>query len=619
MKTLNDIPVTGIDILQKLASMGVVNDPPGPQNSAGAPSPPPKDKGYQRPGSGGGLGALDVGRYLTHYGVEYDAKVEGNRALYRLNHCLFNIEHGRNEAAIVQDITGRITYTCFHQSCNHTWSEARALISGDEKIAQFCEGYDPNYHSDSPRQRRSERPPEPPSPFDSGRDNGPVPAPEEDESASVPEPHDITPLVFFENKRFMPQFLAKYLEKYMSPVKYDGGNFYKYMACGYWKKLPADKISQVAEIAMDKHATSAKISDAVTLLGHRVFIQPEDFRHNPDYINLRSGMLDIDTLEIVPHHPKYYSRFQLPVQYSLDSDPPRAIRWEQFLTEIFPGEDGAKKAQCLQSFFGYCLLPDCRYQKCLFLIGSGANGKSVVIDILVDLVGQENVSSLPLQLFGQRFLIGQLKDKLVNVAGEISTQGPIDTDVFKNAVSGGLLMADEKHGKPFGFYPHAKHIFAMNEVPKINDKSHGFTRRPIVLKFTEQFDGDRKDPNLLKKLRTELDGIFFWMLEGLNMILHYGDLFVPDVVEEDGAEFIKTTNPVLTFFDECCILGDGKMVAPQKLFEKYLSWCTEGKNRPMSRNRFYAQVLLHCKTVRKAQVGPERQRVFTGIGLQGVY
>jgi putative DNA primase/helicase len=368
-------------------------------------------------------------------------------------------------------------------------------------------------------------------------------------------------------------------------------------------------------MAMDKHASSAKINDAVGLLGHRVFVDADEFKHDPGFINLKSGMLDINTLEMSEHDPKYNSRFQLPVRYDLDA---KADRWHQFLEEVFPGPEGKEKALCLQSFFGYCLVPDCRYQRCLFLIGSGSNGKSVIIDILVDLIGKENVSSLPMQLFSQRFLIGQLKDKLINVAGEISTQGPIETDVFKNAVTGGLLMADEKHGKPFGFYPHAKHIFAMNDVPKISDKSYGFTRRPIVLKFTEQFDGDRKDPNLISKLREELDGIFVWMLDGLHMILHHKDLYVPGVVELDGAEFIKTTNPVLVFFDECCVIEENKFCAPQKLYDSYLSWCDSGKQRPMSRNNFYSQIMLHLKSVRRVQMGPDRVRVFKGIGLAGV-
>ena len=266
---------------------------------------------------------------------------------------------------------------------------------------------------------------------------------------------------------------------------------------------------------------------------------------------------------------------------------------------------------------GYCLLPDCRYQRCMFLIGSGANGKSVVVDTLVSILGEENICSLPLQLMGQRFLIGQLKDKLLNVATELATNQPMDTANFKDAVVGGLLMADQKHGRAFAFYPIAKHVFSMNEVPKITDKSYGFQRRPIVLTFNERFEGARRDPYLTKKLIAERDGIFKWMLEGLAMILQADDLYIAESVDRDTQQFVKSTNPVLLFVEDCCTLENGANVKPPDLYRAYKYWCKEGSNRPLARNRFYDQILIHFPSVFKTHTGPDRQRirVYVNIGL----
>jgi len=68
----------------------------------------------------------------------------------------------------------------------------------------------------------------------------------------------------------------------------------------------------------------------------------------------------------------------LPVPWKLDFDDtglPRAIK----------DADG--------EHIGYCLLRDARYQKALFLYGSGANGKSTFLDVLCAMVGEENTSS----------------------------------------------------------------------------------------------------------------------------------------------------------------------------------------------------------------------------------
>ena len=91
------------------------------------------------------LGPLDVEKYLSHYGIEFQRNEKGSKTLYTLNQCLFNPNHGKKESAIVQDQRGLLTYWCFHDTCNHTWHEARSAISGTDRLAQFCDGYDPNF------------------------------------------------------------------------------------------------------------------------------------------------------------------------------------------------------------------------------------------------------------------------------------------------------------------------------------------------------------------------------------------------------------------------------------------------------------------------------------------
>lgn len=568
------------------------------EKTTGTSTPAPGKKTQPRRFLKADLGNLLLEKYLSHYGVQYNVKKQADKTFYRLSHCLFNPAHTKNEAAIVQSDNGLVTYQCFHNSCsNRKWSAARALISGADSLAPFCENYDPEKYKELP----------PDSPYATPK------------AAPLPEPvrpEEIRPTVFFRKTKhgpkFVPQFLAKYLQTFFDPLVWDGGEFYHYNGEGVWKPLPSARVGQIAERALDSEAKSSYIYDAIQLLTKRVYRSPDEIRHDPHWLNLKNGMLsvDMDSLEIVPHDPKYMSRIQLPVEFRPYA---KCGRWMHFLEEVFP--KAPDKAETLQRYYGYCLLPDCRFQRCLFLIGSGANGKSVAVDLLVDVLGADNVCSLPLQLMGERFLIGQLKDKLVNVATEIATNQPIQTANFKDAVAGGLLMADQKHGKPFSFYPIAKHIFSMNEVPRITDKSYGFQRRPIVLTFTEKFEGARADRQLRKKLAEERDGIFAWMFEGLAKVLDSGDLIIPESVERDTAEFVKSTNPVLLFVDDCCVFGEGYHVKPKHLYIAYKQWCEEGKTGTLARNRFYDQIMIHFPQVQKGQFGEKRERLYRGIGL----
>ena len=89
-----------------------------------------------------GAGWLDVQAYLKHYGVDVvDVKPHGAGILYCLGECLFDSSHTGNEAAIGQTAEGKLYYQCFHNSCKgRTWAEARAEISGHDKLTEFIIG-----------------------------------------------------------------------------------------------------------------------------------------------------------------------------------------------------------------------------------------------------------------------------------------------------------------------------------------------------------------------------------------------------------------------------------------------------------------------------------------------
>ena len=87
-------------------------------------------------------GRFDVESYLTRYGVNVvQVKPHGGGVLFCLQECLFDPSHNDNEAAIGQTGEGKLFYHCFHNSCKgRTWAEARAKISGDDKLTEFIVG-----------------------------------------------------------------------------------------------------------------------------------------------------------------------------------------------------------------------------------------------------------------------------------------------------------------------------------------------------------------------------------------------------------------------------------------------------------------------------------------------
>ena len=311
---------------------------------------------------------------------------------------------------------------------------------------------------------------------------------------------------------------------------------------------------------------------------------------DPFILNLGNGMLDVRTLELSPHAPEFYSKVQMPVKYEKDA---RCELWIRTLAQIF--SEDLSKIDVLQQFFGYCLYPKIPFPCALFQIGGGGNGKGVVERVLCEMLGSKNVSHISMARMQKDFGPIELKDVLLNSCGETET-GALDVTNFKKIASGDEIQAEVKYKNDVKFIPIAKHMISMNSFPGLREKTKSFFRRVIVLEYNQVFEGENMDVNLADKLLGELDGIFLWALDGLEMVLENNAILVPETVEDAKIRFHEHTNPILLFIKEACVRGEDYHVAPPDLYDAYKSWYDDSggrKNRQLGKKSFYEQVRLN--------------------------
>lgn len=618
---LADVPVTPRDNIRALAAMA-------PEKPAYYPSPSPShvlpQSGQQtadKPSPAGqmtyNLGTLDLEAYLSHYGRKIKkVKQEGAMTRYVLEECVFDPNHRNGEASIAQSPDYPwLTYQCYHDSCrDKTWKRARAEISGNDSLKQFCSGYNPTWKS--------------PKTVGTGMLTKIEPVYDHEKSgliegATVPPPHEIDYAEFFEKRgkraSFVPRYMANYLLAYLQHIVYTEGVFWRYDH-GVWQPYSRDKLVQICTIALKDQVQAHWVTNTIQIFQGLVTKTEQEWPQDHRYINCKNGMLDLKERRLIDHHPELWSRTQINASFDLDN---YAERWESFLEEIFPEDKKKKdgvlgKAEMLQQMYGYCLMPDCRFQKAMFLYGVGSNGKSTALEALISVIGRDNTSSLTITDLGQRFKSQFLENKLINIATETNTKDPIASEAFKAAVRGDALTAERKYGEPYLFNPKAKWLVAMNDTPVIPDKSYGFTRSVIVVEFKRRFQGKEIDPELPDKLYEERDGILTWAVFGLERILKFRGFDIPETVKQESAQFMKTLNPVLLYMDERCeIEADGE-VGSTELYKDYKEWCSEGGNRALSRNKFIDQILINYPTVSKGKIGSEYQRMagFKGLSLK---
>jgi putative DNA primase/helicase len=349
---------------------------------------------------------------------------------------------------------------------------------------------------------------------------------------------------------------------------------------GYWPavetRVHVDK--PLAEF-IGAAATPSSINSLREML-KTLYCQPNDAFASPsNLICLNNGTLDPISGTLHEHNPDHCLKNKLDVSWD-----PSAICpvWLQTLDEVFGRDvDATLKIQLLQEYFGLCLVPLTTFHKFLWFLGGGGNGKSLVIDVLTNLLGRENISFLDIERIEDKFARAELHGKLVNISSEMSAKATVADGHLKQIVGGDMIEAERKNQHPFAFKPYARIIAATNELPHLRDSSDGFFRRAIILKFNRKFEEHEQDRHRLAKLTAEMPGILAWAVKGLQNLLNRQRFEIPKSSAELAARYRIESDSVMLFAEECLGKSEEKREFPNPtdLYLRYSNWCNESGHR----------------------------------------
>lgn len=368
--------------------------------------------------------------------------------------------------------------------------------------------------------------------------------------------------------------------------------FYEYLN-GVWVRQTDDTIRGYADRAYGEFSTAQRVNAICNLLRVRASRNVE-FDRKPVW-NFINGTLELDTGNFREHNSGDYCS----VQSSYPYNPNATYRaWEQFIQDVTA--DDPRQSELLQFIPGYALFQDCPHEKIFVLTGSGGNGKSRYLEILRQIFGEGNVSYVKPRGLLKDFQLIQLKDSIINIAGEIRSDLRDVEERMKSIASGEPQMACYK-GKDFvHFTPRTKLIFACNGQLSSGDTSDGLTRRLIIVDFKVSFvdHPDPSDPyqrlkdiNVLDKLQDELasGGIFNWVYAGYKMLKAVGYFTETNDQEELLSEFKRASNPVLQFYEQDVRDSNASEIDYKQMYSDYVVWCQNNGCHPFSSHRFHGE------------------------------
>jgi putative DNA primase/helicase len=206
-------------------------------------------------------------------------------------------------------------------------------------------------------------------------------------------------------------------------------------------------------------------------------------------------------------------------------------------------------------------------------LGSGANGKSVLLNAIEAALGRDNVSTLSLhRIESDRFAVSRLVGKLANINRDLPATDLRGTAVFKQLVGGDSLTGERKFRECFDFRPVARLIFSANHAPRSPDASEAFFRRWIVCPFPNTFEGKNavssRELHARLTARSELAGLLNRALRILPKLRREGFTVSP-TMQSAAEEFRALADPVAVFLDTHTVQSASAHVTKRALFDCY--------------------------------------------------
>jgi len=306
-------------------------------------------------------------------------------------------------------------------------------------------------------------------------------------------------------------------------------------------------------------ASSALISQVSTLLKAKLAVNGDPLRFigTPlPVINCSNGELWISadgTVELRNHDAKSYLRHCLDVAY----DPAaRCPTYDKALKEIFSNAEPSSKgmARHWNDLFGYVIQSRREIPAVCILKSGGNNGKTVLMNTVIKLMGENLVSAQRIESLENQFAMGNLLGKLLLLDDDVKAGIRLPDGQLKKISEAKTVTGEHKHGPQFNFTIRSLPVLLCNNVPSLADVSPGMRRRLMVIPFDRTFTEREKDKDPFKTIwKHEMPGVLNRAIRGLQRVLRRGMRFeYPAAVDAARDSWLAEANPLPAFLDECC-------------------------------------------------------------------
>ncbi len=344
----------------------------------------------------------------------------------------------------------------------------------------------------------------------------------------------------------------------------------------------------------------------------------DEFDTDPDLLNVANGIVHLPTGLLMPHDPAQMTFRQVPAPFDANAACPELLK---FMDEVSCGDPDW--VEFMQRALGYSLSGHVIEEKLFFWLGKGANGKSVLANIVRHIIGTYGVTVPPAFMMQSRRDGGSATPELAMLPGarmafanEIEAGSRLSGATVKNAVSTEDMTVRPLYCSPFTFKPTHKLLIRGNHRPIVTDDDEGIWRRILLIPFDLNVAPQDRDPGLEARLIAEAPGILRWMVEGFVKWRQSG-LKVAKRVTDASLAYRRESDLLEQWLSERCERGSAHTTQQRHAYGSYRRWCDEQGLRCFAKASFTRSLIERGIGTGREGSG-ERRETYTGLRLTHV-
>ncbi len=249
-----------------------------------------------------------------------------------------------------------------------------------------------------------------------------------------------------------------------------------------------------------------------------VVVAVEQLDAHPMLLSCQNGTVDLRTGQLQPARRKDLLTRGVNVDYTSDTDP---AEFEKFIKTIFNND--IELVSFVQRLLGYCITGLVHEHVLPVLHGQGANGKSTLIGVVQDLLGDHAMTAPDGLVIRHDHephpeRIASLRGRRLVVSNELEQKAVLAEQTVKMLTGGDTLSARELYGRRFNFQPTHKVLLVSNHRPKVKGTDHAIWRRIRLIPFETVIPDHQQDVGLRQRLVEDHgQAVLAWLVHGAVM------------------------------------------------------------------------------------------------------